>query len=198
MDYDETFYPVVRQESLRTLIAMSLQGGLKLHQVDVNTAFLNGTLEEEVYMQQPEGFVKEGLVCKPKKSIYGLKQAPRCWNMALDSYLKELKLTQSASDPCIYVSTEGETFYIGVYVDDIILAGKTNERIQEVKDALSRKFEIKDTGMLQYFLRITIAQNESEIWIGQPKYIDNLLKKCGMQDCKTVSTPVEPNTESRY
>ena len=90
-DYDETFCPVMRQESLRTLVALSAQFGLELHHVDVATAFLNGTMEEEVYMSQPKGYEKEGeehLVCKLKNSIYGLKQCPKCWNMALDSQLK--------------------------------------------------------------------------------------------------------------
>ena len=83
MDYDETFCPVVRLESLRTLIALSVQNDLQLHQIDVTTAFLNGELKEEVFMNQPNGFIKEGqeyLVCKLKRSIYGLKQSPRCWN----------------------------------------------------------------------------------------------------------------------
>ena len=91
-DFDETFCPVVRQESLRLLIALSVQYGLTLHQVDVTTAFLNGTLEE-VYMRQPVGFVSQGeeeLVCKLKKSIYGLKQSPRCWNVALDTQVKSM------------------------------------------------------------------------------------------------------------
>ena len=135
-DYDETFCPVARPESLRTLIAATLKSGLELHQVDVTTAFLNGTLQEEVYMKQPEGFIAEGeqhLVCKLTKSIYGLKQSPWCWNLALDTCLKELNFETTISDPCIYVSTGDEPFYIGVYVDDIILAGPSNEKIQEVK-----------------------------------------------------------------
>ena len=110
-DYDETFCPVVRLESLRVLVALSVQYGLKLHQVDVTTAFLNGNLEEEVYMSQPNGFVtkgKEQYVCKLKKSIYGLKQSPRCWNNSLDLHLKEMGFTQSTSDPCIYKHDAGE------------------------------------------------------------------------------------------
>ena len=104
-DYDETFSPVVRFESLRTVIAFAVQHGLELHQMDVTTAFLNGELKEEVYMRQPEpeGFAakgKEDLVCKLKKSIYGLKQSPRCWNSALDNYLKELGFSQVSGDPC--------------------------------------------------------------------------------------------------
>ena len=130
-DYDETFCPVVRLESLRVLMALSVQYGLKLHQVDVTTAFLNGNLEEEVYMLQPKGFVVDGeehLVCKLKKSIYGLKQSSRCWNVALDSHLKKMGFTQSTSDPCIYMDAGGDAFYIGVYVDNIILAGRTDKR----------------------------------------------------------------------
>ena len=195
-DYDETFCPVVRQESLRALTALSVQYSLKLHQVDVTTAFLNGNLEEEVYMTQPKGFVTEGeehLVCKLKKSIYGLKQSPRCWNTALDSHLKEMGFTQSTSDPCIYVDAGGDVFYIGVYVDDIVLAGRTDNRIKEVKTALSRKFDIKDMGKLHHFLGMTVVQDEEQksVWIGQPAYTENLLKKFGMHDCKPVSTPMD-------
>ena len=153
-DYDETFCPVVRMESLRALIALSVQFGLQLHQVDVTTAFLNGELEEEVYMQQPKGFVHEGeehLVCKLRKSIYGLKQSPRCWNAALDKQLRGMGFVQSTSDPCIYADAGGDTFFIGVYVDDIVMVSKNLERIKEVKETLSQKFDIKDMGKLHYF-----------------------------------------------
>ena len=101
-DYDETFSPVVRFESLRTVIALAVQNGLKLCQMDVTTAFLNGELKEEVYMKQPEGYAikgKENLVCKLKKSIYGLKQSPRCWNSALDCHLKKWDLNKQLETP---------------------------------------------------------------------------------------------------
>ena len=199
-DYDETFCPVVRLESLRVLIALAVQYGLKLHQVDVTTAFLNGELEEEVYMRQPEGFItqgKEHMVCKLNKSIYGLKQSPRCWNTALDNQLKQMGFIQSVSDPCIYTDAGGDKFFIGVYVDDIILAGHSDKRIQEVKDALAMQFDIKDIGNLHYFLGIKVLQDDKSksIWIGQPLYINNLLKKFGMQDCKAVGTPVDVSTK---
>ena len=195
-NYDETFCPVVRQESLRVLVALSVQCGLKLHQVDVTTAFLNGNLEEEVYMAQPKGFVKQGeehLVCKLKKSIYGLKQSPRCWNAALDTHLRDMGFIQSTSDPCIYyMNTGGDMFCLGVYVDDIILAGSSDDKIKEVKDTLSRKFEIKDMGKLHHFLGMSVVQNETRktVWIGQTAYTENLLKKFEMEHCKPVSTPV--------
>ena len=199
-DYDETFCPVVRLESLRALMALAVQNGLKLHQVDVTTAFLNGELEEEVYMRQANGFITDGeehLVCKLKKSIYGLKQSPRCWNTALDSQLKDMGFVQSVSDPCLYTDAGGDAFFIGVYVDDIILAGRSDKKIKEVKDVLAHKFDIKDMGKLHYFLGTKILQDEKSgnIWIGQPVYTNNLLKRFGMQDCKAVSTPVDTSTK---
>ena len=122
VDYDETFSPVVRFESLRTVIALSVQQGLTLHQMDVATAFLNGELAEEVYVKQPEGFVvkgKEHLVCNLNKSLYGLKQSPRCWNYTLDGHFKSMGFKQAPSDPCIYVARgNNEPFIIGVYVND--------------------------------------------------------------------------------
>ena len=154
LDYDETFSPVVRFESLRTVIALAMQNGLKLHQMDVTTAFLNGELQEEVYMKQPEGFVaksQEGLVCKLKRSIYDLKQSPRCWNSALDNHLKKTGFVQATGDPCLYMASEGEMFVVAVYVDDIVLAGRSDKWMAEVKKALAEQFEVKDMGELHYF-----------------------------------------------
>ena len=196
-DYDETFCPVVRMESLRTLMSLSTQRGLELHHVDVHTAFLNGTLQEEVYMKQPPGYEKEGeehLVCRLSKSIYGLKQSSRCWNMALDAHLKSVGFSQLKSDPCIYASGGEDSFYIGVYVDDMILAGNDKAKMKSVKKKLSSKFDIKDLGKLSYFLGMSIAQNQEEkkTWIGQPAYTEKLLTKMEMSDCKPVKTPVDP------
>ena len=199
-DYDETFCPVVRLESLRTVIALAVQNGLKIHQVDVTTAFLNGELLEEVYMKQPKGFIVKGqehLVCRLKRSIYGLKQSPRCWNYALDTKLKKMGFIPTASDPCIYMSSEGEMFVIGVYVDDIVLAGKSDKRIEEVKKTLAKQFDIKDMGKLHYFLGMKVIQNEEtgEVWIGQPAYTESLLQKFGMEKAKPVSTPVDTSVK---
>ena len=150
-------------------------------------------------MQQPNGFVcqgKEEHVCKLKKSIYGLKQSPRCWNLTLDTYLKKLKFVQTASDPCIYYrKTGGDVMYIGVYVDDIILAGRTVKQLEEIKRDLSQEFDIKELGKLGYFLGMKVVQDEGSqsIWIGQPAYAENLLNKHGMQDSKPTGTPVDVN-----
>ena len=190
-DYDETFSPVVRFESLRTVIALAVQNGLKLHQMDVTTAFLNGKLKEEVYMKQPEGYTvkgKEDLVCRLKKSIYGLKQSPRCWNSALDSHLKKMGFIQTNGDPCLYMASEGEMFLIAVYVDDIILAGKSNKKLTSVKQALSKEFQVKDMGELHYFLGVKVVQDHKtgNVWIGQESYTENVLRRFGMEDAKSI------------
>ena len=190
----------MRMESVRTLIAMSVQQGLRLHQVDVTTAFLNGQLEEEVYMTQPECFNspgREGLVCRLRKSIYGLKQSSRCWNTALDTHLKMLGFIQADSDPCIYWSSNGGLCWLEVYVDDIVLMAEMTSRLSEVKAGLAEKFEIKDMRELHHFLGMKIIRNDStgKVWIGQPGYTDNLLETFGMKDAKPVATPVDSSTK---
>ena len=147
-------------------------------------------------MRQHEGYTKpedEHLVCKLSKSIYGLKQSPRCWNTALHAHLVKMNFEQLHSNPCIYRSkTEGDCFYIGVYVDDTVLAGRDEARIQEVKQMLARKFDIKDLGRLTYFLEMSVVQDQGALttWIGQPAYTKKLLGKQQMGDCKPVGTPV--------
>ena len=138
-DYDWTFSPVVRLESVRALIALSVLQGLKLHQVDVTTVLLNGELEEEVYMKQPEGFVipgKEHLVSKLKKSIYGLKQSLHSCNTALHNHLKKMSFIQSATDTCMYRPSGGEAVYLGVYIDDIIIAAQSDKKLTGEKKGL--------------------------------------------------------------
>ena len=139
---------MVRFESVRSVIALAVHGNMKLHQMDVKTAFLNGELHEEVFIRQPEGFIekdKENLVCRLKKSIYGLKQSPRCWNIAIDDHLKKMKFVQTEGDPCLYVSRDdAERVFIAVYVDDILIAAKTDKRIDEVKAAIASRFKVKD------------------------------------------------------
>ena len=200
IDYDEIFCPVVRSESIRTVIALAAQNDLKLHQMDITTAFLNGDLDEEVYMKQPDGFVKKGeehLVCKLKRSIYGLKQSPRCWNQTLDTHLKKMGFVQSTSDPCIYTSSSEELLILGIYVDDIVIAGESEKKIAEVKSALAKRFQVKDMGELHYFLGVSVKQNPKtgETWIGQPMYTQTILQKFGMENAKTVSTPVDSSTK---
>ena len=152
LNCNETFSPVVRSESIRSVIALASKYGLKLHQMDVATAFLNGELKEEVYTEQPKGFVIKGqehLVCQLKKSLYGLKQCPRCWNQALHAQLTEMGFKQTPSDPCIYTSQSDGLFVLAVYMDDILMAGKSAKKMTQVKGALARRFQVKDLGELR-------------------------------------------------
>ena len=200
IDYDETFCPVVRFESIRTIIALAAKNNLQLHQLDITTAFLNGKLQEDIYMKQPEGFEikgKEHMVCKLKKSIYGLKQSPRCWNQALDKDLKKIGFKPSGNDPCIYtLYSEEEVYILAVYVDDVILAGKSSEKIQQIINKIAEKFDIKDMGKLHHFLGVKVIQLEpGKIWIGQSAYIKDILTKFNMEHSKVVATPVETGTK---
>ena len=112
IDYDEIFSPVVRFSSIRFLIAFAVQHDMLIHQMDVETAFLNGKLGEEIYMQQPEGYVKPGekyLVCKLEKSLYGLKQSSRCWNKAFRESVENIGFTQATADPCVFIRKKDKT-----------------------------------------------------------------------------------------
>lgn len=200
LDYDQTFSPVVRFESFRTILAISTKEELTIHQMDVNTAFLNGELEEEVYLKQPEAFEEEGkshLVCKLKRSLYGLKQSPRCWNWTLHSFLVDLGFVQIASDPCVYLSSEGEVSrcVLAVYVDDMIIAAKTLCQVNYVKRSLKRRFAVQDMGELHHFLGIQVVKNNGNIWIGQPLFIERTISKYRMEDANPSATPMDVNSK---
>ena len=196
IDYDETFSPVVRFSSIRALIALAVQNGMLLHQMDVVTAFLNGKLDEEIYMQQPKGYIRFGeehLVCKLKKSLYGLKQSPRCWNKVFQEYLESIGFKQNTADPCVFCRTVGTMAVIAVYVDDLILSIKTSQEMQEAKESLQARFKMKDMGKLHYCLGISIEQEEDEkcVWIHQKQYILSIIEKYGLTDAKTSPTPAD-------
>ena len=133
LDYEETFSPVVRFTSIRMLLAFAVQHNMLIHQMDVVAAFLNGSLQEDIYMEQPDGYVQaknEQLVCKLKKSLYGLKQASRCWNAVLNDFLKLIEFEQSVADPCVYVKkTKDHLVIVAVYVDDLIIIANTPEEM---------------------------------------------------------------------
>ena len=139
-DFFDTFAPVARFESVRTILAFAIQNDLQINQFDVATAFLYGDLDEEIYMRQPPGFInkdEEHLVWKLKKSLYGLKQSSRCWNRKIDESLKQLGYLPCLSDPCIYVKFD-EISIIILYVDDIIVASSSSDVITEIQNALKK------------------------------------------------------------
>jgi hypothetical protein len=193
VDYDETFAPVDRYTSIHTIIALAASMGWKLHQMDVKTAFLNGEIEEEVYIEQPEGFVihnEKSHVCRLKKALYGLKQAPRAWYEKMDAFLMSLGFSKSVDDPNLYYHIVGnECLILVLYVDDLFLTG-LERLIVECKQALTAKFEMKDLGMMHYFLGLEVWQRTNEIFLSQGKYTVEILKKLGMTECKSMPTPM--------
>ena len=201
LDYEETFSPVARYTSIRSLLAIANQLNLEVHQMDVSTAFLNGELEEEIYMSQPEGYEKEGeeeLVCKLNKSIYGLKQSSRCWFNTIDEFLENSGYTKSSSDPCIYIKREGEDIMlIALHVDDLIPASNSKSMLRREKEALQERFEMKDLGEIHYCLGVQVERDKDNkrMKLHQAQYLTNLLEKFGMQDCKPAATPVDQSTK---
>ena len=200
IDYDEMFSPVVRFNSIRALLAYAVQKRMLIHQMDVVTAFLNGELEEEIYMQQPEGYVESGnenLVCKLKKSIYGLKQSPRCWNQAFRKLMESLDFKQCQADPRIFIkgSEADKLTIIAVYVDDLIIITSTEEEMNQIKVSLNKHFKMKDMGSLHFCLGVHIKQSEEGLQLCQKRYIEKLLQRYGLQDANAVSTPVDLNVK---
>lgn len=196
VDYDQTFSPTVRFESIRQLVAMGASKGMKMHQMDVTTAFLYAPLEEVVYMEQPEGTVEEknqGKVMRLLKCLYGLKQSPRQWNICIDTALKQLGFVRLKSDVGIYVKGEGEeAVYIALYVDDLFMVGMKLGNINVVKEGLGREFKMKDLGEARFLLGIEIRrQKNGDVFLVQEKYARGVLGRFNMEGCKLVSTPLE-------
>ncbi|KAJ9566522.1 hypothetical protein OSB04_002488 [Centaurea solstitialis] len=197
IDYDETFSPVAMLKSIRILMAISAYFNYEIWQMDVKTAFLNGKLTEDVYMEQPEGFEdpkNPNKVCKLLKSIYGLKQASRSWNLHFDERIKEFGFTKSEFEPCVYTKFSGSivTFLV-LYVDDILLIGNDVPTLQSVKSWSSKCFQMKDLGEAAYILGIKIYRNRSKRLIGlsQSTYIDKILKKFRMDESKKGFIPMQ-------
>ena len=199
------FAPVAKYSSIRSVLAIANQLDMDIHQMDVKTAFLNGNIDKDIYMRQPEGYENcenPHMVCKLNKSIYGLKQSARCWNVTLDSYLKRSGYVQNPADPCIYCKTVNKCgkqclIIIAVYVDDTILAANDMELLRAEKANLSNRFEMEDLGEIHYCLGMAIERdrNAKVLMIHQKSYLKNVLKRFGMEDCKPISTPMDPNVK---
>lgn len=199
-DYFDTYAPVAKLSSIRTILAIAAIKDWEVHQMDVDTAFLQSPVDEEIYVCQPQGYERYGpggteLVCRVHKSLYGLKQSPRNWNRVLDEWLRSYGLEPSTADPCIYVKIEanGNILLVGIYVDDALILGNIYDIVNEFKVAISSRFKMKDLGNLHWLLGMEIRRNRElrTIEIHQTAYIDRMLERFGMSDCKPVATPVE-------
>ena len=195
INYNEVFAPVSKHTTLRTLLALAAAEDMELHQLDIKTAFLNGDLEETIYMQQPEGYAEGGpnMVCHLRKALYGLKQAPRAWNTRLKQELESMGFTASEADPGLFIGQfKHGTVYLLVYVDDILVAAKSAADIQHVKDRLTEVFKVRDLGEAKYFLGMSLERDRQAktLKMTQERLATELVSRYGMRESKTKSVPL--------
>jgi ATP-binding cassette subfamily B (MDR/TAP) protein 1 len=167
IDFEEIFSPVVKMSSIRVVLGLAASLNLEVEQLDVKTAFLHGDLEEEIYMEQPEGFKvkgKENLVCQLKKSLYGLKQALRQWYKKFDSFMIDHGCRRTNSDHCVFVKRfdDGEFIILLLYVDDMLIVGQNSEKISKLKADMKKHYAMKDLGSAKHILGMSIRRGRKE------------------------------------
>ncbi|KAL6555899.1 hypothetical protein OROGR_005187 [Orobanche gracilis] len=199
IDYDETFAPVARLEAIRIFLAFAAYKSFIVYQMDVKSAFLNGDLAEEVYVEQPQGFVnteKGDQVYRLRKALYGLKQAPRAWYDTLSQYLTSNGFEKGAVDKTLFTVQEGDDLLmVQIYVDDIIFGSTNLDLCQRFSHLMQSKFEMSMMGELSYFLGLQVKQLPTGIFINQEKYSKELLNKFGMSTSKSSSTPMSTSLQ---
>ena len=194
-DYNETYSPVVRIETIRAILALVPQMDLRVQQMDIKGAYLNGTLKENVYMRQPEGY-SDGTnrICHLKKTIYGLKQSGREWNNNLNEGLQSLGFTQLLSDSCAYIRRHGKDFEIlTAWVDDLLLFTTSEEGMRALKAQIAEHWGVTDLGEPSKIIGIEILRASDSISITQRQYIETILRKEGMERANPVAVPMDPN-----
>lgn len=195
-DYNETYAPVAKLTTLRVILSIAnhMDMDMLIHQMDVISAFLNGSLSEEIYMQQPEGFRKDERVCKLIKAIYGLKQASRMWYEEFNAFIMSIGFKKCGSDQYLYIRIFGGIkCYVLLYVDDLLIVCESIETIKSIKESMSIEFEMTDIGEMDTFLGIHVHRDmhRGQISMDQASYMKNVLHKFGMDDCKQTATPME-------
>ena len=195
VDYENTFAPVARHASIRLLLSYAAKEETYIKTFDVKTAFLNGELNEEIFMTQPEGF-EDGSekVCKLLKSLYGLKQAPRSWNEKFTSYLRSLKYEDTDDDPCLFYNNS-KSVLIPLFVDDGLIIGKDEIEVNDVLSKVARKFEVTSESPKQgklYYLGMEICLMRNGIFVNQLSYTRRILDKFGFAEAYPVATRMKP------
>ena len=192
-DFTEVYAPVSRHATFRLLLAHVAAHDLCLHQLDVKTAFLNGDLEEEIFVKPPPGYEVPNKVWRLRKPLYGLKQSARAWHKKLRDGLFVHGFQVSSADQSLYtLKHQGEMAYLLVYVDDALIAG-SERSVAHVKKILTQMFECRDLGVASYFLGMSIVRTAEELWLGQPKYARDIVARFGMRDAKPRRTPLDVN-----
>ncbi|KAK2396270.1 putative mitochondrial protein [Trifolium repens] len=199
LDYEETFAPVAKMTTVRTILAIAASESWQIHQLDVKNAFLHGDLKEEVYIKLPTGMPSlPNTVCKLKRSLYGLKQAPRVWFEKFKTTLLGFSFLQSSYDSSLFLQRTSKGIVILlVYVDDIVITGSDQEAITTIKQLLHSTFHMKDLGQLTYFLGLDVQFQQKGIFVTQHKYSQDLIQLAGLTNAAPVDTPMEVNVKLR-
>ncbi|GKD24364.1 retrovirus-related pol polyprotein from transposon TNT 1-94 [Tanacetum coccineum] len=199
IDYDKTYAPIARLESIRILLAYACALDFKLFQMDVKIAFLNSFINKEVYMAQLLGFIdfeKPNHVYKLKKALYGLKQAPKAWYNRLKSFLIKYEYNMEMVDNILFTNKRGSNFIIvQIYVDDIIFGSICQELCDDFAKIMHDEFKMSMMSKLNFFIGLQIKQMEDGIFFNQSKYIKEMLKKYGLEDSKPMKTPISSDTK---
>jgi hypothetical protein len=195
VDYDETFSPVARLTSIRTLLALAAHYHLDIYQMDVDAAYLNGHLSEEIYMKQPEGLIDPqhpDFVCKLQRSLYGLKQSGRVWHETLDDFLLKCGFSNNTADTCVYYRNSDEgRIIIAVYVDDLVILTNSDSILARTKRVLNQRFHMKDLGPAHYILGIKIERKpDGSIFMSQDRYNREILSSFDMDDSSPITLPI--------
>ncbi|GJT51373.1 putative ribonuclease H-like domain-containing protein [Tanacetum coccineum] len=197
IDYDDVFAPIARIEAIRLFLAFASYMGFTVYQMDVKSAFLYGTNEEEVYVYQPPGFVDPAhpnKVYKVIKALYGLHQAPRAWYETLSSFLLKNGFRRGAIDKTLFIKqNKSDIMLVQVYVDDIIFGSTTQSMCTEFEDCMHKRFQMSSIGELTFFLGLQVKQQPDGIFISQDKYVADILKKFDFCSIKTATTPIASN-----
>ncbi|GKD34213.1 putative ribonuclease H-like domain-containing protein, partial [Tanacetum coccineum] len=197
IDYDEVFAPVARIEAIRLFLAFASYMGFLVYQMDVKSAFLYGTIEEEVYVHQPLGFVDPAhpnKVYKVVKALYGLHQAPRAWYETLSSFLLENGFRLGTIDKTLFIKkNKSDIMLVQFYVDDIIFGSTKKSMCDEFEEVMHKRFQMSSMGELTFFLGLQVKQQTDEIFISQDEYVADVLKKFDFCSIKTATTPIESN-----
>ncbi|GJT28799.1 retrovirus-related pol polyprotein from transposon TNT 1-94 [Tanacetum coccineum] len=199
IDFDETYAPVARLESIRILLAYACAHDFKLFQMDVKSAFLNGFINEEVYVAQPPGFVdfeKPNHVFKLKKALYGLKQAPKAWYDRLKAFLIDHMYTMGLVDNTLFTKKkDSHIIIVQIYVDDIIFGSTCQDLYDDFSKIMHDEFEMSMMGELNFYFGLQIKQLEDGIFFNQSKYVKEMLKKFGLENAKPIKTPMSSETK---
>jgi hypothetical protein len=192
LDFGETFAPVARLEAIRILLAFLTSKGFKLYQMDVKSDFLNGVIQEEVYVRQPPGFESSKYldrVYKLSKALYGLKPAPRAWYAKLKTFLLEHGYVMGSVNKTLFTLNHGTDFLlVQINVDDIIFGGSSNSLVSRFQEMMESEFQMSMMGELTFFLGIQVKQTKQGTFVHQAKYTKDLMKKFNMAELKPLST----------